>query len=217
MLERSPTSTPAALGAPSSASSARARERACKNTSWPSAISNRAAINPRPSAEPVMKTRLIAWSVSRVAAPSIPSAPQLMRTQHRCRRGGEDTKEGTSSPGGAWLGAGHRLLGPARGMRTGADGDRDRVAPQRRGDGDREPTITGGGGVEDRGAVGGGARLGGGDRHLRPSDGASADHGGAGHGSAAGGRGDGDGPHVRRASGDVTVARDRGLVDELAG
>src|SRR4051812_4142263 len=54
---RSPTTTPSAAGSAARASSARASLRACRVTACPSAASSRAASRPRPSVEPVIRTR----------------------------------------------------------------------------------------------------------------------------------------------------------------
>src|SRR3954470_22435785 len=54
---RSPTTTPSAAGRAARASSARDSFRACRVTACPSSASSRAARRPRPSVEPVMRTR----------------------------------------------------------------------------------------------------------------------------------------------------------------
>src|SRR5450755_4679339 len=59
MLERSPTTICSAPRTVWWISSARAALRACRTTSWPCSIKSSAAILPRPSAEPVTKTRAI--------------------------------------------------------------------------------------------------------------------------------------------------------------
>jgi len=58
-LLRSPITTAAERGTQSVSADARYEERACKTTSWPSAMSVRAAACPSPSVEPVMKMRLM--------------------------------------------------------------------------------------------------------------------------------------------------------------
>src|ERR1700683_3870386 len=63
MLDRSPTTTAVAAGRAARASSALAALRACSVTAWPSSVSSLAAISPRPSAEPVMSTRDMSYSL----------------------------------------------------------------------------------------------------------------------------------------------------------
>src|SRR5216684_4290677 len=59
MLARSPTTTPCAFGAAVCASRARPALRAWTTTSWPAASNRCAAIRPRPSDDPVIRTLLI--------------------------------------------------------------------------------------------------------------------------------------------------------------
>lgn len=57
MLERSPMRTASAPGQACRAAAARSALRACRMTEWPRRMSWRAASEPRPSAEPVMRMR----------------------------------------------------------------------------------------------------------------------------------------------------------------
>src|SRR5215472_14234796 len=61
MVEKSPETASLAPGAAARASRQRSSSRPCKTTSWPCAIRSLAAISPRPSDDPVMKTRAITF------------------------------------------------------------------------------------------------------------------------------------------------------------
>src|SRR5262252_2541778 len=61
MVEKSPETASLASGAAARASRQRSSFRPCKTTSWPCAIRSLAAISPRPSEDPVMKTRAITF------------------------------------------------------------------------------------------------------------------------------------------------------------
>lgn len=59
IVARSPQTTPPAPGPTAKASRLRPSFRLCNTTSWPCAISSRAAMRPRPPDDPVMVTRVI--------------------------------------------------------------------------------------------------------------------------------------------------------------
>src|ERR1700733_5273739 len=59
MLERSPTTTDSAPGIAAIAARPRESLRACRTTLWPNSVRSWAAIFPKPSEEPVTKTRAI--------------------------------------------------------------------------------------------------------------------------------------------------------------
>jgi hypothetical protein len=71
MVERSPETTPWAPGAALMASRLRSSFRPYNTTSWPWLISSRAAMRPRPSDDPVIKTR--ATPAPRLIAPTHPA------------------------------------------------------------------------------------------------------------------------------------------------
>jgi hypothetical protein len=74
-VERSPNTTPWTPTAAASALRLRASFRACNTISWPCSISSRVAIRPRPSDDPVMKTRAKSRTSSLAPTPSPPNGP----------------------------------------------------------------------------------------------------------------------------------------------